>query len=1474
MMQEMLQKQRQAMRERQAAARAAAAAAPAPAGPPTAAQPPAPSPILARAATPPPPTVPQPQPNGVSPSGAAAPPPPPPPQPWAQAGPSPGVSERYGGQWLASPGGQPSPRPTLGAAAGLPLGAANTHAQWGQTPPSWPPPPAAAQQQQQQQQWMAQQPPPPPPPPPAQPQQRQPPQQQQQPFASPQRDRRREPPTPPTPPPPPQQQQQPVSRGLPDLLPGLKTGKARKSVANSSAPGVGIDLLSLGSRPESGIVGSTRSAKADFAAPPPSARSPFPGSAWDTGRYQYEYGGAGGAWDGGAAGGGRGSGGGGGGEGLWPPSPAASAASTTRPGATGGPSLAQRAPLSLNPNMPYASPAGTVRQSPGAAAATAAAAAAAAAAGMNANGRTAEAAATPAGGAGTATGAAAAAGTTAESSANGAAAAAAAPAAAAKKKASRALWLTSFVQASGKGGSPSGGGGSAAAAAATAAAAAKQPVVDAGAAAAAMVRAAAERPARELAQAVSDLPATIPELQARLEAAVQAEQESELRALRALYASGSLRQLQREGVVLVGLTAAEAGRLYRSTLWRFGVAAAGKGSGGAAAGGTALPYHKLRPGASVIITAHTAAGDGGGGGGGGGGSAAGASVDAETGLPRDGVEGVVVEAHKDHLVVALEGRSHETFQAMVSEAARASAGAGRGGSGGRGGGRSSGGGGAAFSGWRLDQSVRDTTTRRHLEGIRRLGAWAEAAEEGRLGEARVRAVLAGSRSAALLAAEAPEWVKEDRWREDARSALAAQQGLNGSQRRAVAAALTRTVTLWQGPPGTGKTRTLLALIEVLVRVRNAAGTGPGPAAYTPRGSGRSGRSPTSSSSSRRAEAMGPVLAVADTNAAVDNIVEGLAARGVAAVRLGPAAKARESLRQLSLEAQAEATPLGRKAVALRAQALRKQELWRQAPRFGGGTGGLDAAAAAAQAAEIRADLERAEAALREAAVSVVAAAEVVVATCTAAGDSILDGRPWRCVVVDEASQATEPSVLVALTRGSAFVVMAGDPRQLPPTVLSEEALQHGLDVTLFERVAGAGGVLPLLLDTQYRMHPAISAFPSAFFYGGKLRDGVEAADKPVPRGFPWPHAAKPLALVQVTGGREETSGGVAEFAAAAAATTTTTTAVPAPGAAKGGARSGDRASYRNPAEALLALAVTQQLLAAGDVSSAAILTPYRGQVRLIEALSRQRGLEAAWAAAGLEVAVSTVDGYQGREADVVVFSAVRANDRGAVGFLSDPRRMNVAITRPRRGLVVLADTGTLTRGSADWNTYVKWARAQGVVVADEDVIDVEAALSAGGGGGRPAAASSSDADDAVGGSSSNSSSGGSGDGDGAASAAAAKASSSSRRGSRARSADAPSRLPSEPAAESVGVVGARGSQRRTKAVLESSELEEDADAEGAVGKAGEGPYEGSAAQRRRGRGQRKEREEEEGKEEGGPEAAGGEVEPVRVRRRRTKAAAV
>lgn len=105
-----------------------------------------------------------------------------------------------------------------------------------------------------------------------------------------------------------------------------------------------------------------------------------------------------------------------------------------------------------------------------------------------------------------------------------------------------------------------------------------------------------------------------------------------------------------------------------------------------------------------------------------------------------------------------------------------------------------------------------------------------------------------------------------------------------------------------------------------------------------------------------------------------------------------------------------------------------------------------------------------------------------------------------------------------------------------------------------------------------------------------------------------------------------------------------------------------------------------------------VVTPYSAQARLVSALLAKQGIECK----GVEV--SSVDGYQGREKEVIVLSAVRANTRGAVGFVADWRRLNVAVTRARRGLVVVGDPATLAAGCPHWRAYITWHRKQGTLV--------------------------------------------------------------------------------------------------------------------------------------------------------------------------------
>ena len=483
--------------------------------------------------------------------------------------------------------------------------------------------------------------------------------------------------------------------------------------------------------------------------------------------------------------------------------------------------------------------------------------------------------------------------------------------------------------------------------------------------------------------------------------------------------------------------------------------------------------------------------------------------------------------------------------------------------------------------------------------------------------------LLGTDDAAEYAALQPPWMAPGRSGKRAAAAAAAATGggLNDSQRSAVAAALQRTFTQWQGPPGTGKTRTLLAFIKAMVTLlavprRGGEGKGKGK---------KQDAASTSASGLVPCVPPGPVvLACAPSNVAADALVEGLLGcrdPAMRVVRLGSPAKVASHLRNSTLFAAAQGHPGMARAKQLRSSAL---------------------GCSASEAAGLRRQARDAEA---QALSETLLAADVVVATCSGAGDEALLGDlVFACVVVDEATQATEPGCMVPLVRG-ATALLVGDAKQLPPTVVSLDALAGGLATSLAERLQAV--CPPLLLDTQYRMHPSLAAFPSAQFYASRLRSAPSPGERMAPRGFPWPEGVdgadrpSPLAFVDVPHGQER--------------------------------RVGEGDSVCNPEEAALVAHVVALLLSGGDVGAAQIgvVTPYSAQVALI-----QRALRLASPAAG-SVSVRSVDGFQGQEREVIVFSCVRANAGRQLGFTADGRRLNVAITRAKRGLIVCGHRHTL-----------------------------------------------------------------------------------------------------------------------------------------------------------------------------------------------------
>ena len=233
--------------------------------------------------------------------------------------------------------------------------------------------------------------------------------------------------------------------------------------------------------------------------------------------------------------------------------------------------------------------------------------------------------------------------------------------------------------------------------------------------------------------------------------------------------------------------------------------------------------------------------------------------------------------------------------------------------------------------------------------------------------------------------------------------------------------------------------------------------------------------------------------------------------------------------------------------------------------------------------------------------------------------------------------------------------MVGDHRQLPPTVISNAAEEGGLSIPLFERLL-ENKVEAHMLTTQYRMHPTIREFPSARFYDNRLEDGCSAAERPPAAGFLWPDWDRPVAFVPVHGSEIKEDVG---------------------------------SSRSNIDEAAAVISILNDLLLPGDLnpSDIGIISPYSGQVRLIGQMIPDEldGVE-----------VKSVDGYQGREKEIIILSTVRSNSDGNIGFLKDARRLNVAMTRARRGLIVVGDDRTL-RYDKTWSSWLDWVSELGLM---------------------------------------------------------------------------------------------------------------------------------------------------------------------------------
>ena len=411
--------------------------------------------------------------------------------------------------------------------------------------------------------------------------------------------------------------------------------------------------------------------------------------------------------------------------------------------------------------------------------------------------------------------------------------------------------------------------------------------------------------------------------------------------------------------------------------------------------------------------------------------------------------------------------------------------------------------------------------------------------------------------------------------------------LNGSQINAVKSVLQKPLSLIQGPPGTGKTVTSATIIYHLARMNQ-----------------------------------GQVLVCAPSNVAVDQLCERIHLTGLKVVRV--TAKSREDVESsvgfLSLHRQVgmnDTNPELAKLIQL------KSELGELSSQ----------------------DEKKFKTLTRAAEREILANADVICTTCVGAGDPRLAKFKFRTVLVDESTQSAEPECLIPLVLGCKQVVLVGDHQQLGPVVMSKRAAKAGLNQSLFERLVILG-VVPVRLQVQYRMHPALSEFPSNMFYEGSLQNGVTMQQR-VRRevDFPWPVAERPMMFWSNLGNEEISASGT---------------------------------SYLNRTEASNVEKIVTRFFKAGvQPSEIGIITPYEGQRSfVVQNMANSGSFKKDFYR---EIEVASVDAFQGREKDFIVLSCVRSNEHQGIGFLSDPRRLNVALTRARYGLVILGNPKVLAK---------------------------------------------------------------------------------------------------------------------------------------------------------------------------------------------------
>ena len=449
------------------------------------------------------------------------------------------------------------------------------------------------------------------------------------------------------------------------------------------------------------------------------------------------------------------------------------------------------------------------------------------------------------------------------------------------------------------------------------------------------------------------------------------------------------------------------------------------------------------------------------------------------------------------------------------------------------------------------------------------------------------------------------------------------QDLNYSQKIAIENALScENFFLIHGPFGTGKTRTLVELIFQETRQGHK------------------------------------VLATAESNAAIDNILERLMEnKKLNLTRLGHPQRVSKNNIAYSLAYKVENHELNKriKKIHKKIDKLieKRSTFTKPTPQFrrgysdydilynaskGKGGRGISAEKMKSMAQwidynqeidELHSDIKRIENKMIN---KIIEESDVILATNSSSALESIARTKFDVAIIDEASQATIPSILIPIAKAHRFI-LAGDHKQLPPTIISQKAGE--LEKTLFEALIKKYPQKSQLLNVQYRMNKLLMKFPNAEFYNNSLKSDSSVDKININDIIDASYEEEALLFIDTSDVDDNNEMHLR-----------------------------DSKSIINRLEAKVAVGIANDYLVAGvSEDDIGIISPYADQVKIIQEKT--------------PVEVKTVDGFQGREKEIIIISTVRSNPHGNIGFLSDLRRLNVAITRAKRKLIIIGNKNTL-----------------------------------------------------------------------------------------------------------------------------------------------------------------------------------------------------